>query len=460
MGNMHLVTGCAGTEHITAADQGAFNAALIGTGQFVLDKGNGLAAQVITNNQVRILDGELMMQGRFVRLDPDTYVDLTIDSGTQGYYRNDLIVARYTKDEVTGVEGCNLVVIKGTAVTGSPSDPAYTADDITNGASVLNDFPLWRLPISGINVGTPESMFGDRFIDSMRTLPEIRAAVNQIHEEVDKQLARQDEDIQEKIDGLVSYTKEETLSDENKARFGLGTAAVPDDVFSLLLTPETITNRFTEAEAQSVYLSLVGNVNTDMVSAALGKNNEDRVKGVGLALAMYMKYKDSTVSIEENFPQLMLCNGLSDILDSLTAQHEIANNTTLWDYLLANAYAKGVLFDVQVNAVAYTDYGTVEKTATMEITEGHLDGSVVGILTMNTTSKTDGYTSHTIKINNVTVTTDRYYSFRQILTKDVLARYNITDPGTYEVYCSAHCSNSSYWGQALVNLTAFKTKGE
>lgn len=230
MGNMHLVTGYAGKEHITAVDQGAFNAALIGTGQFVLDKGNGLAAQVITNNQVRILDGELMMQGRFIRLDPDTYVDLAIESGAQGYYRNDLIVARYTKDAVTGVEGCSLVVIKGTAVTGNPADPAYTADDITNGASALNDFPLWRIPISGINVGTPESMFGDLFIDSMRTLPEIRAAVNQIHSEVDEQLDEQDKKIQEQIDNLVSYTKEETLADTTKELFGMNKDAVPDDV--------------------------------------------------------------------------------------------------------------------------------------------------------------------------------------------------------------------------------------
>lgn len=185
---MHLVTSYAGKEHITAVDQGAFNAALIGTGHFVLGKGNCLEAQVISNNKIRILDGELMMQGRFVRLEPGTYVDLTIDSGTQGYYRNDLIVARYTKDASTGIEDCNMVVIKGTAVTGSPADPAYTKADITNGASTLNDFPLWRIPISGINVGTPEAMFGEPFNESMLTLPEIRNLVNQIHAEVDAKI--------------------------------------------------------------------------------------------------------------------------------------------------------------------------------------------------------------------------------------------------------------------------------
>lgn len=225
MDNMHLVTGFLGREHIMAVDQAAFNAALIGTGQFVLDKGKVFEAQVISNNQVRVLDGELMMQGRFIRLNPDTYVDLTIENGTQGMLRNDMIVARYTKDTATGVEGVNLVVIKGTAAASDPVDPAHTEADITNGASVLHDFPLWRIPLDGLNVGEPVSLFGEPFMDSMLTLPEIRKQVLNIHAEVD-----------EKIKGIDAYPKEETLTDATKTLYGLGTDAVPDDVFGFLKT--------------------------------------------------------------------------------------------------------------------------------------------------------------------------------------------------------------------------------
>lgn len=188
MDNLHLVTGYLGYDHIAAADQGAFNAALIGTGQFVLDKGKVFEAQVISNNQVRIFDGELMIQGRFVRLEPDTYVDLTIENGAQGVLRNDLIAVRYTKDTLTGVEGVNLVVIKGTAVESNPVDPEYTEADITNGDAVLHEYPLWRIPIDGLNVGTPVALYGELFTDSMKTLPDIRAQVNQIHSEVDAKL--------------------------------------------------------------------------------------------------------------------------------------------------------------------------------------------------------------------------------------------------------------------------------
>ena len=204
MGNMHLITGYAGKEHITAIDQGAFNAALIGTGQFVLEKGKVFEAQIISNNQIRILDGELMMQGRFVRLDPGTYVDLSIENGVQGKKRNDLIVARYTKNAVTAIESVDLVVIKGTVVDSNPVDPAYAEGDITNGNVAQHDFPLWRIPLDGLNVGSPVALFGEPFMDSMRTLPEVRHTVNQIYSEVNSMVNQMYAEVDNMIDGFVA----------------------------------------------------------------------------------------------------------------------------------------------------------------------------------------------------------------------------------------------------------------
>lgn len=159
MANMHLVTGYAGQEHVTAADHGNFNAAMFGTGQYVLKIGNMLAASVIASNQVRILDGDILMQGRHVRLNEGTYVDLTIENGTQGMLRNDLIVARYTKNASTGVEEVNLVVIKGTADASSPVDPEYTVGDLIEDHAIQNDMPLYRIPLNGINVQAPVPLF-------------------------------------------------------------------------------------------------------------------------------------------------------------------------------------------------------------------------------------------------------------------------------------------------------------
>lgn len=159
MGNVHLVTGYKGEAHVTAADQGAFNAAVFGDGQYVLERGNQLAASATTNNNIRVLDGEIMMQGRHIRINPDEYVDLTINNGAQDMYRNDLIVARYTRTASTGVEDCNLVVIEGAASDSAASDPAYTSGDILGGNALQNDMPLYRVSIDGINISAVTKLF-------------------------------------------------------------------------------------------------------------------------------------------------------------------------------------------------------------------------------------------------------------------------------------------------------------
>jgi hypothetical protein len=154
MGNLHLVTGHAGTAHVTAADHGSLHAAIFGEGSYVLNRGSKLATTITSNNSIRVADGDIIMQGRHIRLNEGSYVDLAVENGTQGMFRNDLIVVRYTKDSVSGVEDCNLVVIKGTAKSGSASDPEYTSGDIINDHVLLAEMPLYRIPLDGLNVQT------------------------------------------------------------------------------------------------------------------------------------------------------------------------------------------------------------------------------------------------------------------------------------------------------------------
>lgn len=181
MGNLHLVTGYAGEAHITADDQGSLNAAVFGEGQFVLNRGNKFSANVVTNNQIKVLDGDILMQGRHIRMNSGSFVELTIENGAQGYYRNDLIVARYTKNSSTGVEDCNLVVIKGTATTGTASDPEYTSGDIIGGNALQNDMPLYRVPINGLNVQELVPLFtviDNRLVDILAHTHEIADIAN------------------------------------------------------------------------------------------------------------------------------------------------------------------------------------------------------------------------------------------------------------------------------------------
>lgn len=156
---IELVTGKKGTVHVDSADDGALYAAIAGKGEYVLDLDDRLACTMTTANKAHVASGHGLMQGRHWLVDAEG-VDLTIQNGTQGQKRNDLIVARYECDAKNGnVESVALKVIKGTPTTGTPADPACTRGDILEGAALVNEQPLWRIPLNGITVGTPVQLF-------------------------------------------------------------------------------------------------------------------------------------------------------------------------------------------------------------------------------------------------------------------------------------------------------------
>lgn len=158
--SIELVTGFTGKAHISSLDVAKFNAGAFGPGEYVFAgvKDDKLKATMASSNKVHISSGNAMMQGRHFWVDA-AGVDLTVQTGTQGQKRNDLVVARYAKNASTGVESVSLVVIKGTPTTGTPADPSYTRGDILNGNALANDMPLWRIPLNGITVGTPVQLF-------------------------------------------------------------------------------------------------------------------------------------------------------------------------------------------------------------------------------------------------------------------------------------------------------------
>lgn len=145
----HLVTGYAGKEHIRSADQGSFNAAFFGDGEFVMSSGSRFAGAIINNNTVRISDGDMLMQGRHIRIEPNTYEDLTISTGTAGTNRIDLIVMTYEKNAASGIESAKLEVVQGTATSGTPSAPEIVSGDILNG-DLKNQMQLYAVYVSGV----------------------------------------------------------------------------------------------------------------------------------------------------------------------------------------------------------------------------------------------------------------------------------------------------------------------
>ena len=150
-----LVTGHANKAHATAEQAAGLNAGILGLDDYVLNVHDKLKITVVSANKVTIGTGELVMQGRHVS--QGTPEDLIIANGSQGMKRNDLIVCRYTKGAGL-VESAQLVVVRGTPTTGTPTDPAVNTTSPLDGG-ITYDMPLYRIPLDGITIGTPVALF-------------------------------------------------------------------------------------------------------------------------------------------------------------------------------------------------------------------------------------------------------------------------------------------------------------
>lgn len=153
-----IVDGMTGTKHISSDDLSALNVATIGKANCVLKYGDDFKLTMASANSATLGTGVGMVGGK--RFWNQAATSLTVQSGTQGQKRNDLVVARYAKTSA-GIESITPVVVKGTPSTGTAADPATTS----------NDLKLWRIPLNGISVGTPVRLFDP--VASLATLGDL-----------------------------------------------------------------------------------------------------------------------------------------------------------------------------------------------------------------------------------------------------------------------------------------------
>ena len=155
---MEIITGYTGKPHVTSEQDRDVNIGVVGEGSYVLQTGMQLAAEVSSNNEIKIRDGVLMHQGCTASIKKNTYDSLTITNGSQGMKRIDLIVARYEKNQDNGIESLDLKVIQGTPAESNPAAPQYTEGDIQAGDYVA-DMPLYQVIIEGLNITEVKEMF-------------------------------------------------------------------------------------------------------------------------------------------------------------------------------------------------------------------------------------------------------------------------------------------------------------
>lgn len=156
---IELVDGKAGVEHISSEDKAIIHQAKFGKSDMVFDWGDALKCSIVSSNKATIGTGCASIQGLDWHITAAETV--TIQNGSQGMKRNDIIAAHYHRDSTSGNEKVELVVLKGTPDSNTAADPSIPNGKILSGATDAYQ-KLWRIPLSGITVGTPVRLFTPR----------------------------------------------------------------------------------------------------------------------------------------------------------------------------------------------------------------------------------------------------------------------------------------------------------
>lgn len=154
---MKIMTGKAGTPHVTAQQFRQFVEGTVGQESYILTSGDLLEPELVSNNSLKIRSGIMSHHGNLSTVDLGTYDTVTIRNGSQGMKRIDLVVNRYTKNKETGIEKNEWIVIMGNPTSGSPSVPTYTQGNLQEG-DLVDDCPVFEVHLSGINVTDVKKM--------------------------------------------------------------------------------------------------------------------------------------------------------------------------------------------------------------------------------------------------------------------------------------------------------------
>lgn len=146
-----------GVAHITADQIRDHNIAMYGDGDYVLPVGDKFAYEIVNNNTINLSSGMVVMNGARAVTGYGKTETLTIENGTSGYKRSDIIVAEYSKDNETLVESVTVKVVKGT-LGSAYSDPALVTGDIRAGAT-KRQMALYRVKVNGLSIEAVEKMW-------------------------------------------------------------------------------------------------------------------------------------------------------------------------------------------------------------------------------------------------------------------------------------------------------------
>ena len=147
--SVSIITGYTGERHITPYMDAAVNRSIFGEDGCILATGNQMSASMPTINSFVIADGAFSIQGHIGVTNGET---LAVDTCATGSNRIDLVVARFTHNATTLIDGLEIVLVKGEETTSAyPTTPTINTGVIANGATTV-DLALYKITLSGSDV--------------------------------------------------------------------------------------------------------------------------------------------------------------------------------------------------------------------------------------------------------------------------------------------------------------------
>lgn len=204
---------------------------------------------------------------------------------------------------------------------------------------------------------------------------------------------------------------------------------------------QAATKQYADGASLESYYAFCANVNSDAIDCAFGKNNEDRIRMLGLQLAMYAWFKGDSKT-EYPFTELVKCDSLVDILTNDLAYSELISNHNALNITLLNEYAKNILTNSEelLNCGGYVS--NKEYTSKINVTQEMLDGEEPLVISYNVLAETNnvgsgGSARATLKFNNKVIASEEVSGVgRKSETQECLLinfeDFGITAPGEYE----------------------------
>ena len=164
---MKIISGKTGSPHVTSQQFRQIFEGIIGDESCILPCGENMTPELQTNNSLKIRSGLMFHHGNVSTVELGTYDEVTIQNGTQGMKRIDMVVNRYTREESSGIEKNEWIVIQGTPHASSPAVPDYTEGNLQDG-DLVDDCPYLEVHLDGINVTEVKQLLS--VADAMSTI--------------------------------------------------------------------------------------------------------------------------------------------------------------------------------------------------------------------------------------------------------------------------------------------------